>query len=343
MWAVENKTPFKADRAFARDRDGAEVWLVAVRGTFTIGSGGEVKPAEEQLEVCIAPKHFGEPAESSLRYEMDLLRTKPGTDIILNATAHAPRGGQAQSLEVGFSLGPVSKKLLVFGDRTWERTPTGLAPTNPQSFTRKPIRYEFAWGGSLPDGKGRHAANPVGIGADAQPGKPVPSIETLESPINSPKDNAAPAGFGAIACHWQPRVKFAGTYDDAWQKQRKPLLPQDFDDAHYRCAPRDQQMNGFVIGGEEVTLTNLTPESLLNFKIPRISLGFSTHISGGVTHHSGRIHTVIIEPDDHRLILVWQTALPCHHSLYTLKKTVVFEKERLDHSAPANVEMAMAK
>jgi hypothetical protein len=46
-------------------------------------------------------------------------------------------------------------------------------------------------------------------------------------------------------------------------------------------------------------------------------------------HHSPNLHTVIIEPDEQRLIMVWNIALPCHHTLYTLEKTIVFEKEQL--------------
>ena len=37
--------------------------------------------------------------------------------------------------------------------------------------------------------------------------------------------------------------------------------------------------------------------------------------------------------------MVWQTALPCHHTVYSLKETIVFEKERL---APGLKEPAMA-
>src|SRR5262245_29877421 len=36
MWSVINKSRFKAGRAFARDVQGAELWIVAVRATFTI-------------------------------------------------------------------------------------------------------------------------------------------------------------------------------------------------------------------------------------------------------------------------------------------------------------------
>jgi hypothetical protein len=120
----------------------------------------------------------------------------------------------------------------------------------------------------------------------------------------------------------------AGTYDDQWQKDRRPLLPVDFQDSYFRCAPLDQQLNGFLQGGEEVVLANLSPESFLRFQLPRVSLGFSTLVGGQTTNHRGQIHTVIIEPEERRLIIVWQTALPCHHSLYTLKGTTVFEKKQ---------------
>ena len=74
MWALVNRTPFAADRAFVRDRDGAEVWIVAVKGTFTFNWDGSVEVAEDQAKVCLAPEHNGEPRASRLAYESDLVR-----------------------------------------------------------------------------------------------------------------------------------------------------------------------------------------------------------------------------------------------------------------------------
>lgn len=331
MWAVDNQTPFKADRAFARDAEGAEIWIVAVRATFEIQRSGTVVPAREQQDVCLAPKYFGEPGKSSLTYDMDLVRTKPGTDVILNAVAHSPRGEPTEALEVGFRLGPLAKSLRLVGDRVWESTPLGLAPSVPQPFVSMPIQYERALGGlfSLEPGAPHDPQNPVGTGRIAVAGQPVPNCEWPNEAIRSPQAESLPAGFGAIPCDWQQRTKLAGTYDEAWQKERQPLVPKDFQDAYFHCAPVDQQVNGFLQGGEEVVLRNLTPEGLLRFTLPRVSLGFRTRIDGGTTHHRGQLHTVIIEPEVRRLIMVWQTALPCHHTLYTLKETAVFEKERV--------------
>lgn len=340
MWAVDNQTPFKADRAFARDAEGAEVWIVAVRATFEIQPDGTLKTADEQQDVCLAPKHFGELAKSSLRYDMDLVRTKPGTDVILNAVAHAPGGEPAASVDVGLRLGPIIKTLRVVGNRVWERSPLGLAPSEPQPFVTLPIRYERALGGPLgPETEApRDPLNPVGVGRVGVSGQPVPNCELPNEPIRSPKAKFLPAGFGPIPFDWQQRTKLAGTYDEVWQNERQPLVPKDFQDAYFRCAPADQQVNGFLQGGEEVVLHNLTPEGTLRFILPRVVLGFRTRINGGTTHHRGQLHSVIIEPDDRRVIMVWQTSLPCHHTLYTLNDTVVFEKTRVSLGAGEGVD-----
>lgn len=330
MWAVRNDTDFAVERGFARDRDGSEIWLVAVRATFQILPGGGLELAPEQDPVVLAPQFTGEPPRASLRYDGDLVRTKAGTDVILHGNAHAPANRPVATVEASLRLGTLHKRLNVHGDRVWERAAGGLVPSKPEPFLTRPIAYEFAHGGPLGDTPeaGLDPMNPAGIGRINQEGEPVPAVESPEAPVLAVNSTAPPAGFGPIASHWQPRAKLAGTYDAAWQESRQPLLPADFNDDFYRCAPPDQQVQGFLQGGEEVALGNLTPSGMLRFQLPRVSLGFRTRIDGGTTHHRGQLHTVIIEPEELRLILVWQTALPCHHTLYSLKETIVFEKQR---------------
>jgi hypothetical protein len=337
MWAVENQTPFKAERTFVRDVDGSEIWLVAVRATYRFDSSGVVSLADKQQDVCLAPKFFGDPAKTSLQYESDLVRTKSGTDILLHAAAHAPQGRPVPTVDVSWQVGPVTKQLRVYGDRVWEHGMIGLQPGQPQPFRSLPIRYERALGGAYDPGKSSalDPSNPAGIGRIPVAGQPVPNCEDPRTPIRSPGDKSAAAGFGPLACHWAPRVALAGTYDDAWRNARQPLLPADFKDAYFRAAPADQQMQGFLQGGEEVYLRNLSPNGDQRFRLPRIRLGFRTAIDGGVVHHRGDLHTVIVEPDESRLIMVWHTSLPCHHTLYTLKRTVVYEKTILESQADA--------
>jgi len=332
MWAVTNNTRFKVAPAFARDAQGAEIWIVAVRATFSIASDGpeaRVTVADEQHDVCLSPQHFGEPGRASLRYDIDVVRTKPGTDIILHAHAHAPGGKPARAVDVGVAVGPMVKRLRVVGDRTWRKGWRNVTPSNAEPFVSLPIRYERAWGGPLTGSDARNEFNPIGVGADATPGAPVPNVEHRDRPIESSRHTGTAAGFGPIQCDWQPRLKLAGTYDEKWQRERQPLVPADFQDAYFRCAPADQQVNGFLHGGEEVVLHNLTSNGFLRFHLPRVSLGFRTRFGRSAIHHRGQVHTVIIEPEERRLIMVWQTALPCHHTLYDLRDTLVVEKQRV--------------
>lgn len=334
MWAIENQTPFAAERTFVRDRDGSEIWLVAVRATFTISPDGTLRVAKEQDPVAQAPKYLGKPGKSSLRCDTDLPRTKPGTDVLINGTAYVPNGKPQTEIEAGFRVGDLQKKLFVSGPTVWEKSMGFTVPGAPQPFTEMPITYERAFGGQANEKTSSSLypyseSNPMGVGIDATLGAALPSVRYPGSRIEKPPANRPVAGFGAVGCSWTPRRKLAGTYDEKWQNERQPLLPDDFSDDHFFSAPQDQQVRGYLRGGEEVELSNMTPKGSMKFLLPKFSFGFRTSIDGGVEHHRGNLHTVLIEPDQHRVIMVWHTALPCHHTLYTLKRTVVFQKTNL--------------
>src|SRR5690606_16313300 len=143
MWALENRTPFAADRAWVRDRDGAEVWLVAVKATFDILPDGRTAISEEQPPVLHLPQHHGEPGHSSIQYDADLVLTKVATDVIVVGQAHAPGGQPVTQLDVGLRVGPIQKVLRVFGDRFWN----AFGPSAPQPFVSMPLVYERAYGG----------------------------------------------------------------------------------------------------------------------------------------------------------------------------------------------------
>lgn len=329
MWQVDNRTPFAAERGWVRDREGAEVWLVAVKATFDILPDGSTIPSKDQPPVLRVPEYHGEPGKSSIKYEADLVLTKKTTDVIVVGHAYAPGGKPATELDVGFRVGPVQKVLRVFGDREWG----ALGPTSPQRFTKMPIVYERAFGGvdrksPNPD-RDWDWRNPVGCGYAVSKvhldGRAVPNIEWRDRPIRSWDDRPAPAGFGAIASHWQPRAGFAGTYDDRWMKTRQPLLPDDFDDRFFHCAPADQQAPQFLTGGDPVVLLNLTPGGDLRFALPKIHLGFETRFYDGSReiHKLRKLHAVIVEPDFPRVSVVWHSALPCHFKVQKLERTIV--------------------
>jgi hypothetical protein len=335
MWQIDNRTPFAAEHGWTRDRDGAEIWLVAVKCTFDIYPDGTLQPSSQQPPVLRGPEYNGKPGRSSLKLESDLVMTKTTTDIIVSGQAHAPNGLPVRQLDVGFQVGPVRKMLRVFGDRIWD----GSGMTPPQPFLTMPLVYERAFGGidqhsSSPE-RDWEWRNPVGTGfatslENAQ-GASIANIEHPNELIGSWNDHPQPAGFGPIASHWRPRADYAGTYDDRWVAQRQPLLPEDFNDLFFQCAPADQQAPAFLQGGEQVTLYRLSSFEVLNFSLPRVAIGFETHFYDGTRqkHATVRLHTIILEADFPRVSLVWHTALPCHFKVQKLDRTVVTLKAGL--------------
>jgi len=336
MWQLENRTPYAAQRSWVRAKDGAEIWLVAVKCSFDIQPDGTTVASAEQPPVVSVPEYVGMPGQSSLRYDMDLVRTKTTTDILLLGHAHAPRGQPVTALDVGFRVGPVVKRLHVTGDRVWQ----GGEASQPVPFVTMPLVYERAYGGMDPASRQTahpqwDVRNPVGTGfaqsASGIEGLRLPNIEAPDQLVKAWSDRPAPAAPGPVCVDWQPRLGFAGTYDEAWQQKRFPLLPVDFDDRHYQAAPADQQAPSFLTGGEPVALVHLTPGGESLFELPRVVLGLETFFSDGERrlHERPRLNTVILEPELMRVSLVWHSALPCHPKVHKLLKTRVIEKRVL--------------
>jgi hypothetical protein len=314
MLALNNRTPFAAERCFMRDKTGADHWVVAVKATYALHPDGALSLADEQLAPQFAPVYWGEPGISSIRYESDLTLPKPATDVLLNACAHAPRGRAVTELEVRLRFGPVDKTLRVCGPHHFRRRVWGVQADAPAHFTTLPLRYEVAYGGmdTQDADPSRHRAdmrNPVGTGVafdrSTLAGRPAPSVVYPGGDV----EKAGPAGFGAIASYWSPRLEQGGTYDAEWSASQRPLLPLDWQDSCLLCAPPDQRVPGHLRGDEVIALTHLSPRAELRLQLPRTVLGFNTHFGAKVQAHRGRLVTVVIEPDDARLVMVWQTAL----------------------------------
>jgi len=284
MWVLNNRTPYSAERNWTRDKQGMHLWLVAVKATFDIGASGKLVLCEEQPPPLLAPEYRGDPATSSLRLDSDLLSRKPATDFLIDASAHAPGGRAAATVPVAFRLGGIEKTLLVHGVRTYRKGVLGLAAGKPRPFVSHPIHYEWAFGGAdvSHTDPARHrldARNPVGKGFG--PGSVDQDEEQLAHSIEYPDGDPSkrgPAGFGPIASYWSPRLERAGTYDAVWERTKKPLLPDDYDDQYALSSPDDQRLPRPLLGGEAVTLLNMTPSGVLRFELPRISLAFCSSV-----------------------------------------------------------------
>ncbi len=340
MWSVNNDSPFASAPTLVSNRDGAAQWVVAIKGTYLILPDGRTQllAAEEQEPVHLAPEHDGDALKTGLKHECDLDYLRHRTDVLLHGHAHAPGGRPTAHVDVSLQVGPIAKTLRVFGDRQWKRGVTGPEVGSPQPFERMPVVYERAFGGTDvasddPAEHGFEPRNPVGTGFATASGRvlgqAVANIELPGALISSWKDRPAPAGFGPIARHWSPRRNLAGTYDAQWEKDRLPLLPHDFDEQFFQCAPADQQANGFLRGDEPVLLRNLSPEGELRFRLPTETFVMRTRMGGRWFEHRPELHAVTLRPDERKVVLLWKSTLPCHAHRLTLEGTTIQHKPRV--------------
>lgn len=335
MWMLDNRTPYAAERTWVRDKHGAHHWVIAVKATFDIAPDGSLKLADQQQPPLHAAEYFGEPGVSSVKYEADLLPMKPATDFVVLANAYAPRGRPATSVPVSVRLETIQKILVVHGERVYYDGLSGVVPYRALPFVSKPIRYELAYGGmdtSDPDPQrhGYDSRNPVGLGYAVDVRRLVGTRAHAIEYTNGDAARMGPAGFGPIASYWSPRLEYGGTYDARWQRTKSPLLPDDYDDRHTLCSPSDQRPKGYLYGGELVELVHMTEDGVLRFQLPKVYLTYTTWLGRRREEHRGRMVSVIVEPHERRLMVVWQTSLPVRaREVDYLDKTIIREKPYL--------------
>jgi hypothetical protein len=287
------------------------------KATYAIVQGSRLQLAEKQAKLELAGKHWGDPETSSLKFEPEVALTKPATDVVLIGHAWAPASGTGDLL-VQFRVGAWSKSVRVFGDRVWSKS-FGIAKVpKPQTFEKVPLIYERAFGGwdRTPENPERHKfepRNPVGVGFHSKhghwnDGAPLPNLEDPERPIHGWKDAPPPAGFGFIAPSWQPRAGYAGTYDAAWEKNRKPLLPADFDPRFFSAASPGLVASGFLAGNEAVVIDNASRDGRVAFDLPGVPPPHGRiQCTSGVVHDvQTRLDTVIVDTDANLVYLLWR-------------------------------------
>ena len=340
-----NTTGIPAGYTLGVQPDGRELLVVVIKGTFTIPQyGGEATLAAEQVPLVEADSFTGEPGFSAPLYESDYAPYKPRCDVLLNGSAHAPEGKPAKRVRVSLQVGPISKSFDVVGPRVWKKWLFFIRATRPEPFIVMPISYDNAFGGvdNTHKKEKKHRAyltNPVGIGfhsnrkAQSVRDQPLPNTEEIGRRIKKPHGEYNPMALGPIGRSWSPRLKYAGTYDDNWLEDVFPFLPADFDDAYYQSAPIDQRIN-HLRGGEEVVLSNLTPQGRTAFRMPTIDLPVEfTDASYERTEKHALLDTVMIEPDLGRFTLTWRASHPLKRNLLEMRQCVIGRQSRAWHRA----------
>lgn len=314
--AIFNYTPFVAAVSIVQDKDGGDYAVALLKATFTFNAHGVIQtvPHAEMVPVFYTDQYDGPPENSRLSYPADIVLRKLGTDVIVNGHAYAHG---ARHVVVGVEVSNVDKRIACFGARQWTRS-FGISRIGaPAMWDKIPLGYASAFGGVSTDGDQPevYAFNPVGRGYRATPANehPLPALEYPHQLIASLKNEPAPAALAALPSHWPQRRQYAGTYDAVWTKTRRPLLPENFDDRFFHAVAEDQIVRPALRGGEKVVLSYLCAEQpRVEFKLPSFDTFVTFQVKTQMFRESMQIDTLVIEPDEHRFIVVLRASLPLH-------------------------------
>lgn len=324
--------------------------VVATRITYDLvtadGVNFRMEPAEAQSPLVLEDMYYGEINKSSLICESDLAPFKPRCDVLLvHANAYAPCGKPSPKMYCQIRAGNVEKTLCATGPRVWQWRLLRWVLLPPEPVLSVPLRYENAFGGEClhvwPDWREKppfhkvYTQNPVGKGwmpADHPQLQtlreiPAPQIEAPDQPIGAFGIEYVPQGFGAIARPWTPRIQLAGTYDEAWKKERWPKSPKDFQDAYWNCASPELQID-YPAPDMPLELRGLTPEGLLCTALPghRVVV-LARFVKGALMPLKTVIDTVIVDLCALRLTVVHRARVPMVSDVRALE---VRFQERMD-------------
>ena len=329
MLQLTNESPFRSAMAVFPDPDGVDTLYIVIKGTLDMAAGLQIADTPE--EVRLVEEFHDEPESSSLKFPADVLPAKPGTDLLVLGNAYLERGSKVSIADIRVRVADRTKALRVFGDRRWEKGVFGMKISEPEPFSAIPLIFENAFGGVNPEPRedGTFEAetrNPLGKGflgarkPKSIDGAALPNLENPAELIEKPGQNPAPVCFGPVAASWEPRLSYAGTYDDAWSERRSPYLPEDFDPRYFMTAAPELQFGQPLRGGEPILMEGLTKSGRpVRSSIPRCDHEISLRCSGKTEALPLNLETVILEPEENRMVATWKAAYPCDKKVLNIE------------------------
>ena len=326
---------------------GEYILSVLLKRTYDIIPNGICIRAEADKALISGDVYWGDPMNSTIRYESDFIPFKPATDVVLNGTAYAPNGVPTSSCRVSLQVVDVCKQVLVIGDRVARYVKNGTPRfSDPLPFTTMELRYERAYGGiDVYSDKVTIYAYPRNLlGQGFVVTNFERCVENLALPnLEDPNDlltperlclgeykrweqQPFPAGLGCFPKTWLPRARLAGIMpaDRATEQELRQayaqLVPAGQREAYVKNGLPDMDFRFFnsasrglavpyLKGEERIVAENLSPEGMVSFQLPVDAPRMGLDIGSGAQELQTVLHTVMIRMDERQLDLVWRGAL----------------------------------
>ncbi|EGQ9162691.1 DUF2169 domain-containing protein [Vibrio parahaemolyticus] len=328
LWDIEAYPELSIKGRFQRDENGDEVWVVVAKRTWQFD--GEVWHELGDSEIFDDPQYLGEEGFSAMKVDQEFAYTKNNTDVLVygKARSYAKKPVTYQECRVLID-GHIDKTLAVHGERVWVEHGGSVTLSKPVPFIEKDIDYTCAIGGDL--------RNRIGGGvADSNKElleQKVPSVFYPKEEWSSTSKNLRVAGFGPVPPFFEARQTLAGTFDEEWIENRKPMLPLDFDRRFFQSAPADQQCKGFLKGGERLMMSGFCHDDTISFRIPKEKYRAIATFKDGSYPVDMAMYTLFVDAEKKTISISYTAAFPCQSKEHLLVSTSIMKVEEVSEHA----------
>ncbi len=321
LWDINDHPYLNIKGRFQRDENGDEVWVVSAKRMWSL-TQNEWLSADE-VEIFDDPLYAGEPGFSAMIHDHEFAIHKHCTDVVVSGKARAYAKRPVEQMECRLLLdGHIDKTLVIRGQRDWIEHGGSITVSNPQSFIDCDIDYARAIGGEDERnriGGGVASSNKVLLT------QRVPSVFYPKEDWDATSKKVRVAGFGPIPPFFKQRYQLAGTFDDNWLENRRPMLPVDFDRRYYQSAPLDQQCKGYLQGGERLMLSGFSHDDIFSFRLPREKYRASADFGDDQEFKDLELYTVFVDTEKGVVSLTYSAAFACQEKEHLLKSTSIQE------------------
>lgn len=288
------------------------------------------QPPLNTSEIYVDP---ADPLNCEILEESDLVPYKQNTDIVVLSNAYSPKGKKAFYLDCEVQIGPVQKKIRVFGERHVKSgLIRGVQFTDPIPYQQKELGWSNAYGGIAKSKDGiclPYPPNPLGKGFYLK-GRfenyseiLVPSLEDPERPLQPHelfvrkfddwKKAPKPVNFGWTKPGFFPRFSFAATTPPSCHSpdgsDKTNLPPQVLDFCFFQGAA-EGLCNHLLLGDEHVKLIYMDPQKpVFEFDLPNEKPVITLIINNSPVELAPVLQTLLINKENCSLFLVWRASI----------------------------------
>ncbi|NAX23287.1 DUF2169 family type VI secretion system accessory protein [Vibrio sp. V39_P1S14PM300] len=328
LWDIDEHPELEVKGRFQRDHNGHEVWVLTAKRQWR---WIEKQWMEERAEqVFDDPVYLGEAGFSAMQVDHDFPVYKQNTDVVVYGKARAYAKRPVTYMECRLLVdGHIDKTLAVHGSRHWVEHAGSVTIAKPQPFIERDMDYSMALGGD--------ERNRIGGGiADSNRElleQNVPSVFYPKEDWSANPAKVKVAGFGPVPPFFAQRFRYAGTFDQQWEEERRPLLPLDFDGRFFQSAPIDQQCKGYLQGGERMMLSGFSHDDTLSFRIPAEQYRARVMFGDEPVVADMPIYTVFVDTEQQIITLAYTAAFPCQGQEHLLTTSQILDSFDTEETA----------